>query len=219
MFFGANDSCFPDSPESQYVPLDSFRDNLLRILTHPVVTAHNPRIILITPPPVDEYVHQNLYDKNGNITRQRTAEHTKLYADATRQVGTELGIVVLDLWKAFMREAGWKEGEPLVGSRNTKKSKVLAELMYDGESRSSMPCKLYPCAIRSKTSNCALEVTNSAERCSFQPEGLQDPFSRDDEDDTRELAGLQPRSDASHLSGLSFGAQIIRSLTAWGRTL
>lgn len=80
-------------------------------------------MILITPGPVDEYQF---------VDRQRTAEHTKMYADACREIGEELGVPVLDLWLVFMAEAGWREGEPLAGSIKNARNQVLGELLHDG---------------------------------------------------------------------------------------
>jgi len=105
IFFGANDAVLPDSPTHQHVPLQEYKENLRSLITHETIEAHQPRIILITPGPVDEYQF---------FARQRTAEHTKLYADACREIGKELGVPVLDLWSVFMAEAGWRKGEPLL---------------------------------------------------------------------------------------------------------
>ena len=63
----------------------------------------------------------------------RSAEHTKKYADACREVGAEVGVVVLDVWSIFMAKAGWKEGEPLVGSKKVARNEVLEKLLSDGE--------------------------------------------------------------------------------------
>lgn len=105
------------------MPLAQFQRNVQAILRHPLVCRHEPRLILITAPPFDE--HQ----WGDGI---RTAEHTKKYADACRQVGKELGVVVLDLWSVFMKRAGWKPGQPLAGSKAAERNKVLGELLSDG---------------------------------------------------------------------------------------
>lgn len=129
VFFGANDACLPASPTGQYVPLAEYAQNLKNILTHPNVIAHKPRIILITPPPINEY-QMELAD-TPNATR--SSEHTKLYADKCREVGKELDVAVLDLWSILMAKTGWKEGQPLTGSKKVAKSKVLEKLLIDGE--------------------------------------------------------------------------------------
>lgn len=71
-------------------------------------------------------------DEYQFVELQRTAEYTKMYADACREIGGELGVPVLDLWSVFMAEAGWREGEPLAGSMTTGRNKVLGELLHDG---------------------------------------------------------------------------------------
>lgn len=84
---------------------------------------------------MDEYRLEETNIYKGVAERQRTAEHTKQYADACREVGAEVGVVVLDLWSVFMAEAGWKEGEPLPGSKKADRSRVLGELLSDGMQR------------------------------------------------------------------------------------
>ena len=69
----------------------------------------------------------------GYTDQIRSAEHTKQYADACRDVGVEVGVVVLDVWSIFMAKAGWKEGEALVGSKKVDRNEVLEKLLSDGE--------------------------------------------------------------------------------------
>lgn len=100
--------------------------------THPALQAHSPHIVLITPPPVDERLCEaNDRAKGINVTR-RTAENTARYAQGIRNVGKELNLPVLDLWSAFMKVAGWNEGEALPGSGSIPQNPVLAGLMHDG---------------------------------------------------------------------------------------
>ena len=68
----------------------------------------------------------------GLTEPSRTAEHTKKYADATHEVGVELGVAVLDVWSIFMELAGWKEGQTLIGSKKAARSDVLDQLLADG---------------------------------------------------------------------------------------
>lgn len=105
------------------MPLDQYKRNVQAILRHPLISSQKPRLILITPPPFDEH-------QWGDGTR--TAEHTKKYADACRQAGEELGVVVLDIWSVFMEKAGWKPGHPLAGSKSAERNEVLGELLHDG---------------------------------------------------------------------------------------
>lgn len=66
--------------------------------------------------------------------KNRTAEHTKIYADLTLKVAREMDVACVDLWGLFMRLAGWKahEGEVLVGDRRRERSEVLEVLLRDG---------------------------------------------------------------------------------------
>lgn len=115
------------------MPLDVYRKNLVAIIAHPSVTAHEPRLLLITPAPINEYQTNPLGLLKGYATPQRTAENTKSYADTCREVGQTLGIPVVDLWTAFMEAAGWHAGQPLTGSKSAVNSEVLQSLLADGK--------------------------------------------------------------------------------------
>lgn len=71
--------------------------------------------------------------QKGYSNPLRSAEHTKTYADACRSVGAELGVPVLDLWSIFMAKVGWKEGEPLTGSKKVARNDIFEKLLNDGE--------------------------------------------------------------------------------------
>lgn len=109
---------------------------MTKILRHPNVSGHdNSRVILITNPPVIEAM-QYAIDKGKGYPLRRTAENTKKYAEAIRDLGEEFGVPVVDLWAAIMREAGWNtdaEG-PLPGSMDAPQSDVLAKYLSDGGS-------------------------------------------------------------------------------------
>ncbi|KAI1913578.1 hypothetical protein LOZ53_005339 [Ophidiomyces ophidiicola] len=122
VFFGANDAVLP--PYEQHVPLDKYRQYLKDILTHEAVRAQNTKLLLLTPPPVNEYKLEP--------TPARSAATTKKYADACREVGTALKVPVVDIWAAFMKEAGWTEGTPLAGSKDAPPNQALEQLLYDG---------------------------------------------------------------------------------------
>ena len=132
VFFGANDACLPGSSSKQCCPLPEYVQNLKDIVTHPTVTAHNPRIILITPPPINEYKLEAADREKGYVEARRSAENTRMYATACREVGEELGIAVLDFWSIVMAKTGWSDGEPLAGSRKAMRSRVLGDLFIDG---------------------------------------------------------------------------------------
>lgn len=137
IFLGANDAVLPNS--GQNVPLNRYCANLENIIQHPAVRAHATsmnrnkpaiKIILVTPPPIDE--HQ-LGD--NPLLNVRTAERTKSYADSCRRVGEGMDVAVVDLWSIMMKKAGWKgnAGEVLVGSRKRERSEVLGEMLLDGK--------------------------------------------------------------------------------------
>ena len=115
------------------MPLNDYKQYLKAIVQHPSVTTQNPRLILITPPPINEYKLEESDFVKGFTVPQRTAEHTKKYADACREVGKELGVAVLDIWSIMMAKAGWREGEPLAGSKKVARNEVLEGLLIDGE--------------------------------------------------------------------------------------
>ncbi|RJE18371.1 hypothetical protein PHISCL_09291 [Aspergillus sclerotialis] len=130
VFFGANDACLPGN--DKHVPLPTFKENLKTIIHHPATVVQNPRILLITPPPINEYQLEGFDESKGEVHPTRTAKYTKLYAEAVREVGSELKVPVADVWTAFMKAAGWEEGKELPGSRDLPNSDVLQELLTDG---------------------------------------------------------------------------------------
>lgn len=83
---------------------------------------------------MDEYQLAEFDESKGNTPLTRTASNTKVYADAAREVGRELGVAVTDLWGAFMAVAGWRDGQgqPLAGSREVERNEKLEGLFTDG---------------------------------------------------------------------------------------
>ena len=135
VFFGANDSRLPNTLGApQHVPLEVYKDNLKKIVQHSLVEAHQPRVLIVTPPPVDEGMCEGDDLANGIDQVRRKAEVTKAYAKGAREVSVELGVECLDLWSVFMREVGWEEGQPLVGRKGVEHdgSKGLSRLLRDG---------------------------------------------------------------------------------------
>ncbi|OAL48152.1 SGNH hydrolase [Pyrenochaeta sp. DS3sAY3a] len=137
IFFGANDCSLVDAPNAQHIPLDEYKDNLKKIITHPQIVAHNAHIILIAPPPINEHLWWPRDQSKGYTSVSRVASSTKEYADAAVQVGAELNVPVVNLWKAFMEKANfeldtWTPELPLPGSLKIPQNDALTELMYDG---------------------------------------------------------------------------------------
>jgi isoamyl acetate esterase len=144
IFFGANDATLPGN--FQHVPLEIFRENLRNLVQHSAVVAQQPRIILLTPPPVNQYQLEAWDEATDTLQPSRTALHTKLYADTAREVGTSLNLPVADIWTAFMKVAGWKEGQPLPGSRDVPENAKLASLLTDGAHILADDCSYRSCS-------------------------------------------------------------------------
>lgn len=139
VFFGANDARLPNTgaPE-QHVPLDQYKINLAKILDDSQLKAHDPKFVLITPPPVEE---RKCMDHDVMMTggatkpiKRRTAEATASYAQAVRELGKERNIAVVDLWTALMNNAGWDgdSTKPLPGSTDAPKNEYLRSILHDG---------------------------------------------------------------------------------------
>ena len=132
VWFGANDACARTPEWDQHVPLPKFKENLIKIVKHPSVDDHQPRIMLITPPPIDER-RQWLVDLSKGFYRRRSAEVTKQYAEAVCAVGADLKIPVVDMWTACAAVAGWRPGMPLPGKADGPSVPAFDELFIDGK--------------------------------------------------------------------------------------
>lgn len=115
-----------------------------KLVTHDLIKAHKDvRLILITPPPVEETLQLNLdkakFPQMSGL--RRTVEANAAYANAARTLAQELDIVCLDVWTIMMREAGYRAGDeqPMPGSQTLGVNRKLAELLSDGE-RQSFHC-------------------------------------------------------------------------------
>lgn len=138
VLFGANDACLPGTPTNQHVPCETYKTNLKALITHTAVVAHHPKIILATPPPIDEDKQEVIDASKGNPLCRRAAVTAK-YAEAAREVAREVGgdLLILDLWSAVMEEAirntpDHNHSGPILGSKDLGESKALSHLMPDG---------------------------------------------------------------------------------------
>ncbi|KAJ4356397.1 uncharacterized protein N0V89_004430 [Didymosphaeria variabile] len=137
VFFGANDASRPEAENRQHVPLQEYVSNLEKIITHPSVTAHNPKVVLVTPAPIDEHLVWANDKSLGRADVSRRNIDLKKYSEAAAALGEKLGIPVVNLWKAFMAKTGWKEeewkeNEPILGSLELPQNEELVRLMHDG---------------------------------------------------------------------------------------
>ncbi|KAF4634218.1 hypothetical protein G7Y89_g3888 [Cudoniella acicularis] len=140
LLFGSNDSCLPESSTNQHVPLVWFRKNLGDIISHHLVRAHDPVILLVTPPPINESQLEIEDMKKGHSLLTRHQSFTAQYANAVRELVEESKnkkVVLIDLWSALLRKAAGSfppdaEGDALLGSREKGDSEGLRELLVDG---------------------------------------------------------------------------------------
>lgn len=104
IFFGANDAALPFSP--QHVPLDRYKSNtkaMIDIVRNPESPFYNPkmRIILITPPPINEVQWGKRCDEQGDRLN-RTNKAARAYADCIMEIGRETNVPVADIWTEIM---------------------------------------------------------------------------------------------------------------------
>lgn len=120
------------------MPLDKFKENLTKIVTHPSITAHRPKIFLVTPPPLDEIRITKLDMAWGHSAATRQAKISASYTEAVRQVAAENpGTTLVDLWKALMDTAvaktpGFDPNGPCLGDPMGGQQGYLEHLLPDG---------------------------------------------------------------------------------------
>ncbi|KAK5990075.1 Isoamyl acetate-hydrolyzing esterase 1-like protein [Cladobotryum mycophilum] len=140
ILLGANDAALPLETVTQHVPIDEYKENLHNIINHPHIKAHEPKILLVTPPPVDEIKLTKLDMASGHPSACRTSGVTAKYAEKAREVAREnLGVVLVDLWQAIMTTAigmmtpgDHRPEGPLLGSLENGKQGGLDLLLHDG---------------------------------------------------------------------------------------
>ncbi|KAF2448698.1 SGNH hydrolase [Karstenula rhodostoma CBS 690.94] len=137
VFLGANDASRPGAENKQHVPLEEYVSNLEKIITHPSVTAHSPKVVLVAPAPIDEHLVWANDKSQGRAAVSRKNVDLKRYSDAAARLGEKLGVPVVNLWKTLMAKTGWKEeewkeSEPILGALELPQSEELVRLLYDG---------------------------------------------------------------------------------------
>uniref|UniRef100_A0A0D6QZP6 Uncharacterized protein n=1 Tax=Araucaria cunninghamii TaxID=56994 RepID=A0A0D6QZP6_ARACU len=114
VFFGANDAALLGrSNERQHVPLQEYKTNLHRIVTHLKKCSDSMLIVLITPPPIDEFERRQYaratYGENAAKLPERTNEVAGTYAKSCIEVATDSGVPVIDLWSKMQETLGWEQ--------------------------------------------------------------------------------------------------------------
>ncbi|KAI1433615.1 SGNH hydrolase [Xylaria sp. CBS 124048] len=137
VLLGANDACLPVETSSQGVPIDQYKENLIKIITHEHIKAHNPKILLVTPPPLDEFQSLRTDLANGHKEAVRKAAVSARYSETARQVAAEVpGVILIDLQKELMQKAvdmtpDFDPSGPQLGYPGGKRG-ALEHLLPDG---------------------------------------------------------------------------------------
>ncbi|XP_039604815.1 isoamyl acetate-hydrolyzing esterase 1 homolog [Polypterus senegalus] len=98
IFFGANDCALKDKNPQQHVPLEEYAENLKAMIEYlKTVDISKDRLILITPPPLDEAAWTKECTVKGCVLNRLNAVVGQ-YAQACVQVASECKVEVLDLW-------------------------------------------------------------------------------------------------------------------------
>ena len=150
ILLGANDAVLPLPGTWQHVPLEEYGDNLSAIITHPHIQAHNPKIILVTPPPLDE-IKEAEGDKNEGFPEPiRRAAVTMQYAQKARDVAAKHeNVILIDLWQALMDRAiemvpgDYGKGGPLPGTPENGKRAGFDVLLPDGLHMSGQAYRIF----------------------------------------------------------------------------
>ena len=106
MLLGANDAAIPIPTNTQGIPIEQYKENLTKIITHDRIKAHSPKILLVTPPTLDEIRLTKLDLAEGHRECTRRAAVSAAYSEAARQVAAAVsGVTLIDLHKAVMEKA------------------------------------------------------------------------------------------------------------------
>ena len=139
MLLGANDAVIPLPGTSQHVAMDQYKRNLTAIVNHPHIAAHEAKVLLVTPPPVDEIKLARLDMAAGFPSAIRTSATSAAYSQTVREVAREnQHVVLIDLWTAVMDEAiamapgDFTAGGPWLGTPENGKQGGLDTLLPDG---------------------------------------------------------------------------------------
>ncbi|RLN63686.1 hypothetical protein BBJ29_005657 [Phytophthora kernoviae] len=99
LWLGTNDAALPDGDVvKQHVPLAEYTANLTKIVRAFQLNAPSAKILLITPPHVDDTVRQS---RSSTNQAERTNAVAGEYARACADVARELELNVLDMYSYF----------------------------------------------------------------------------------------------------------------------
>ncbi|XP_051124990.1 GDSL esterase/lipase At5g45920 [Andrographis paniculata] len=150
VFFGANDACIPDRYAGfQHVPLDEYKQNLQSIVAFFKKRWPSARVVLITPPPIDETTRLlHPYADNPSGLPERTNEAAGIYAKQCLAVAAECGVAAINLWEKMQESPGWEKAFLSDGLHLTAKGnefvfeKVVEQLREEQVSPQTLPVDL-----------------------------------------------------------------------------
>ncbi|ESW27431.1 hypothetical protein PHAVU_003G201200 [Phaseolus vulgaris] len=113
IFFGANDAALIGrTSERQHVPYEEFKENLRKFVRHLKECSPTMKIVLITPPPVNEKGRlayaKSKYGEKATEVPERINEVTVQYANACLEVAYEMGVSCINLWAIMQHTDGWQ---------------------------------------------------------------------------------------------------------------
>ena len=99
IFLGANDATIPEA--KHHVPLKQYEVNLKAMVQ--MVRSADPetRIVLLTPPPLDDAAWKAFREAQGE-SLDRGMQTTKVYRDVCLEVAKSENVVCLDTWPVFL---------------------------------------------------------------------------------------------------------------------
>ncbi|CAN8287314.1 unnamed protein product [Cochlearia groenlandica] len=105
VYFGGNDSMPPHpSGEGPHVPLSEFIENMRKIAYHLLSLSDKTRVIFLAPPPMNERQLEVFF---GYISRGRSNELCRPYAEALLNLCKEINVKGIDLWNAIQQQDDW----------------------------------------------------------------------------------------------------------------
>lgn len=123
IFFGSNDC----ATNEQHVPLERYKQNL-ELLTQQALDK-GLKVIITGPAPHDELARKEMFKDDPGVNPRSTALQRK-YSEAACQVAQKMNVPSINLWEAFARDAGWKEGMELPST--TESAVSVTKYLKDG---------------------------------------------------------------------------------------
>lgn len=116
IFLGANDAVLPTHNTHQHVPLDAYADNLRSMLRTCAAEAPGTRVLLMTPPPIEDAGYARAWACKAKATLpgvsglDRSFALARRYREAVLAVAREpvppgVHVGLLDTWPAFLVDA------------------------------------------------------------------------------------------------------------------